>query len=300
MSRTTANLLLLVATIIWGTAFVAQKTGMDHIGPFTFSFSRFFFGMLVVLPPAILLEKNNINKIVFNKKLLTLCFLTGFALFLGMGLQQYSLLKSQISNAAFFSTLYVPIVAIIARIFLKNRLSWIFWISILLCIYGSYLLSTNQAVEVKKSDMLVLIAALFFAIHIILIDIFLKIFVSPFSFAFLQYTVVFFCSLIVALFIEKPTVSNIQLEWFEIIYTGVLSTGIGYTLQILGQSKASPAPAAIILSMESVFATIAGWIILDQFLDTYKIIGCCCIFAGVILVQLVPHYWKNNSPIIRK
>ena len=227
-------------------------------------------------------------KILINQQLMVICFFTGFALFLGMGLQQYSLLKSQISNAAFFSTLYVPIVAIISRFFFNNRLTWIIWISVLFCIFGSYLLSVNQPREVQQSDMLVLIAALFFSIHIVLIDIFLKNFKSPFSFAFLQYTIVFFCSLIVALFTENPTLSNIKLEWFEIIYTGALATGVGYTLQILGQSKASPAPAAIILSMESVFATLSGWIILNQFLDAYKIIGCCCIFTGVILVQLFP------------
>ena len=300
MSRTTANLLLLFATIIWGTAFVAQTTGMEHIGPFTFSFARFFLGMLIVLPLVFIFEKKNIITIVFKKKLLLLCVLTGFALFLGMGLQQYSLLKSQISNAAFFSTLYVPIVAIISRFFFNNRLTWIIWISVLFCIFGSYLLSANQSSEVQQSDMLVLLAALFFAIHIVLIDIFLKNFKSPFSFAFLQYTIVFLCSLIVALFTENPTFSNMKLEWFEIVYTGVLSTGVGYTLQILGQSKASPAPAAIILSLESVFATLAGWIILNQFLDTYKIIGCCCIFTGVILVQLFPLYSKNNSHIISK
>ena len=266
---------------------------MGHIGPFTFSFARFFLGMLVVLPLALIFEKKNIIKILINQQLMVICFFTGFALFLGMGLQQYSLLKSQISNAAFFSTLYVPIVAIISRFFFNNRLNWIIWISVLLCIYGTYLLSVNQSFEVQQSDMLVLFAALFFAIHIILIDVFLKNFKSPFSFAFLQYTIVFFCSLIVALFAENPTFSNIKLEWFEIIYTGALSTGVGYTLQILGQSRASPAPAAIILSMESVFATLAGWIILNQFLDTYKIIGCCCIFAGVILVQLFPLYSKK-------
>ena len=107
MSRTTANILLLCATIIWGTAFVTQKTGMDHIGPFTFSFSRFFFGMIIVFFPAILIEKKSIIKILSNKKLSFLFIFTGFALFLGMGLQQYSLLQSQISNSAFFSTLYV-------------------------------------------------------------------------------------------------------------------------------------------------------------------------------------------------
>ena len=300
MGQTTANLLLLFATLIWGTAFVTQTTGMGHIGPFTFSFARFFLGMLVVLPLALIFEKKNIIKILINQQLMVICFFTGFALFLGMGLQQYSLLKSQISNAAFFSTLYVPIVAIISRFFFNNRLNWIIWISVLLCIYGTYLLSVNQSFEVQQSDMLVLFAALFFAIHIILIDVFLKNFKSPFSFAFLQYTIVFFCSLIVALFAENPTFNNIKLEWFEIIYTGALSTGVGYTLQILGQSRASPAPAAIILSMESVFATLAGWIILNQFLDTYKIIGCCCIFAGVILVQLFPLYSKNNNQITSK
>ena len=300
MGRTTANLLLLFATIIWGTAFVTQTTGMGHIGPFTFSFARFFLGMLIVLPLALIFEKKNIIKILINQQLMVICFFTGFALFLGMGLQQYSLLKSQISNAAFFSTLYVPIVAIISRFYFNNRLNWIIWISVLLCIYGTYLLSVNQSLEVQQSDMLVLFAALFFAIHIILIDVFLKNFKSPFSFAFLQYTIVFFCSLIVALFSENPTFSNIKLEWFEIIYTGALSTGVGYTLQILGQSRADPAPAAIILSMESVFATLAGWIILNQFLDAYKIIGCCCILAGVILVQLFPLYQKNNNQIISK
>jgi len=211
-----------------------------------------------------------------------------------MGLQQYSLLKSQISNAAFFSTLYVPIVAIISRFLFNSRVTWIIWIAVLLCIYGSYLLSSNQVREVQQSDMLVLLAAFFFAIHIILIDIFLKNSKALFSFAFLQYTIVFFCSLVVAFAIENPKLENIKLEWFEIVYTGVFSTGVGYTLQIIGQSKASPAPAAIILSMESVFAVVAGWIILNQTLDMYKIFGCCLIFFGVLLVQLFPIYLKKK------
>jgi len=294
MKHTTANLLLLLATIIWGTAFVAQTTGMGYIGPFTFSFARFFLGMLIVLPFALILEKKNIIKIFFNQKLIILCFFTGLALFLGMGLQQYSLLKSQISNAAFFSTLYVPIVAIISRFLFNSRVTWIIWIAVLLCIYGSYLLSSNQVREVQQSDMLVLLAAFFFAIHIILIDIFLKNSKALFSFAFLQYTIVFFCSLVVAFAIENPKLENIKLEWFEIVYTGVFSTGVGYTLQIIGQSKASPAPAAIILSMESVFAVVAGWIILNQTLDMYKIFGCCLIFFGVLLVQLFPIYLKKK------
>ena len=118
---------------------------------------------------------------------------------------------------------------------------------------------------------------------------------SPFVFGSFQYFVVFVFSLIVALVLEDPKISNIKIEWFEILYTGIFSAGIGYTFQIMAQHKANPAPAAIILSMESVFATIAGWIILSQFLDTNKILGCVFIFAGVVMVQLLPLYAKKTN-----
>ena len=122
----------------------------------------------------------------------------------------------------------------------------------------------------------------------------MKQFYSPFTFGFIQYAIVFLCSLIFAVSLENPTIANIKIEWFELVYTGVFSAGIGYTLQIIAQSKASPAPAAIILSMESVFGTLAGWILLNQILDANKILGCLAIFMGVIIVQLVPVYTKNK------
>ncbi len=286
---------MLIASLIWGTAFVSQTTGMGAIGPFTFSFARFFFALITVLPLAIYFEYNNIKVIFYNKKLCALCLATGFCLFVGMGLQQFSLQKSQISNAAFLSTLYVPFVGIISRIIFKKQLHWIIWVAILLCIYGSYLLSSNQSLDIQKSDSLLFIAAFFFALHIILIDIFMKELNSPFAFGSFQYFFVFLFSLLVALSIENPKIANMKIEWFEILYTGILSAGVGYTLQIIAQHKADPAPAAIILSMESVFATIAGWIILHQFLDTNKILGCACIFIGVILVQLLPAFGRKQS-----
>ena len=295
MSHTRANLLMLLASFIWGTAFVSQTTGMGAIGPFTFSFARFFFALLTVLPLAIYFERHNIKKIFSNNKLLLLCCATGFALFVGMGLQQYALQKSQISNAAFLSTLYVPFVGIISRIIFKKQLHWFIWIAILLCLYGSYLLSSNQSLDIQKSDSLLFIAAFFFAIHIILIDIFMKELNSPFIYGSCQYFLVFLFSLVVALIVETPKIANIQIEWFEILYTGILSAGVGYTLQIIAQHKASPAPAAIILSMESVFATIAGWLLLSQTLDTNKILGCVAIFIGVIIVQFIPIYMKSNN-----
>ena len=294
MSTNRANLLMLVATLIWGTAFVSQTTGMGSIGPFTFSFSRFLLAMLTVLPLALIYERNNFSLFYKNTNLIYLSLLTGLALFGGMGLQQYALLESQIANAAFLSTLYVPIVSLISRFIFRSRLHWIMWIAVLLCLYGSYLLSSNQTLDIQQSDALLFIAAFFFAIHIILIDIFMKQFYSPFTFGFIQYTIVFLCSLLIAFIFESPTIANIKIEWFEIIYTGVFSAGIGYTLQIIAQSKAGPAPAAIILSMESVFGALAGWIMLNQVLDTNKILGCLAIFLGVIIVQLIPIYTNRK------
>ena len=288
MSQNRANILMLIATFIWGTAFVSQTTGMGSIGPFTFSFSRFFFATITVLPLALYFEKNNFAKIFSNSKLLLLTIATGIFLFLGMGLQQYALQVSQISNVAFITTLYVPIVGIISRFVFKSQLHWIIWIAIVLCVFGSYLLSSNQSIEIQRSDALIFISAFCFAFHIILIDVFMKQFNSPLAYGSIQYFIVFLISVLVAGIYESPTLKNISIEWFEILYTGVLSAGLGYTLQIIAQRKASPAPAAIILSMEGVFATIAGWLLISQTLDLSKFLGCIAIFAGVIIVQLLP------------
>ena len=294
MSHMKANLLMLIATLIWGTAFVSQATGMGAIGPFTFSFARFFLASLTVLPLVLIYERNNFSKFLINKNYIYLSLLAGIALFGGMGLQQYALLKSQVANTAFLSTLYVPFVSLISRFIFRSRLHWVVWIAVLLCLYGAYLLSSNQALDIQKSDSLLFVAAFCFAIHIIVIDIFMKQFYSPFTFGLIQYLVVFFFSIILAFNLESPTLENIQVEWFEIIYTGVFSAGIGYTLQIIAQSKASPAPAAIILSMESVFGTLAAWILLNQDLNINKILGCIAIFSGVIIVQFFQINNKKN------
>ena len=294
MSTTRANLLMLIPPLIWGVAFVYQKTGMESIGPFTFSFARFFFALFTVLPLAILFEKKNFKIIFSSRRYTYLCLITGFFLFCGMGLQQYALQVSLVSNVAFLSTLYVPIVALISKFIFKRQLHWVMWIAILLCLYGSYLLSANQSLEIQKSDSLLFIAALSFALHIIFIDIFMKELNSPFIFGSVQYFIVFLFSLMLALMFENPDLKNIRIEWFEILFTGIISAGIGYTLQIIAQQKANPAPAAIILSMESVFAAIAGWYMLNEFLDQNKIYGCIAIFAGVVIVQIIPTMIKSK------
>ena len=294
MSQMKANFLMLIATFIWGTAFVSQTTGMGAIGPFTFSASRFFLASLTVLPLMVIYERKSFSKFIDNKNYIYLSFLAGFALFGGMGLQQYALLKSQVANAAFLSTLYVPFVALISRFIFRSYLHWIVWIAVLLCLYGSYLLSSNQAFEIQQSDSLLFVAAFCFAVHIIVIDIFMKQYYSPFTFGLIQYFIVFMLSMILAFSLESPKISNMQIEWFEIIYTGVFSAGVGYTLQIIAQSKANPAPAAIILSMESVFGAIAAWVLLDQFMDLNKILGCIAVFTGVIIVQIIPIYLNKK------
>ena len=191
MSHMKANFLMLIATFIWGTAFVSQTTGMGAIGPFTFSFARFFLASLTVLPLLIIYEKKNFYSFLNNKNYIYLSLLAGLALFGGMGLQQYALLKSQVANTAFLSTLYVPIVSLISRFIFRSQLHWIVWIAVLLCLYGSYLLSSNQSLDIQKSDSLLFIAAFCFAVHIIVVDIFMKQFYSPFTFGFIQYVIVF-------------------------------------------------------------------------------------------------------------
>ena len=212
-----------------------------------------------------------------------------------MNLQQYALLKSQVANASFLTTLYVPIVAIISRFIFKSQLYWMIWIAVLLCVFGSYFLTFNQSLEIQKSDGLLFLSGISFAFHIILIDVFMKRFASPFSFACIQYMVVLVLSLIVAVSFENISFANMRLEWFEITYCGIVSTGVAYTMQIVAQGKANPAPAAIILSMESVFAAFAGWIIMNQYLDSYKLFGCLCVLLGIILVQLIPLYVNKQK-----
>ena len=161
MSHIKANFLMLIATFIWGTAFVSQKTGMGAIGPFTFSFARFFLASFTVLPFILIYEQKKLSKFLNNKNYIYLSLIAGLALFGGMSLQQYALLKSQVANASFLSTLYVPFVTLISRFFFRSRIHWIVWIAVLLCLYGSYLLSSNQAFDIQQSDSLLFIAAFF-------------------------------------------------------------------------------------------------------------------------------------------
>ncbi|MDC0152757.1 DMT family transporter [Candidatus Pelagibacter sp.] len=289
----------LFCTLIWGTTFIAQDTGMDKIGPLTFNATRFFVGFLTIIPFALLIEKNKISKEINNNKKLffKLLFWIGSFLFLGTFFQQAALLYTDVANAAFFTVFYVPMVPIILFFIYSKSIHWSIWPSVLFCVFGVYLLSDFSDAKIRLGDGLVILCALFWALHIIFIGNFAKSFNLPLFFGALQALIVSFFSFIFAIFFETITIANILNESISIIYAGVLSGGIAFTLQIYAQKNISPAPAGIIFSLEGVFATIAAWIILDQVLGINNLIGCGFILIGVIFSQLLPIYESKTKNI---
>ncbi len=295
MKKTISFACLIICTIIWGTTFIAQDTGMDNIGPFTFNSTRFFVAFLAVSPFVFLFEKkkiiiqikNNINQ--FAKLMIPV----GVFLFLGTVFQQVSLLYTNVANSAFFTIFYVPMVPIIIYFIFSEKLHWSIWPSAVVCVVGGYFLSNMSDAAIRFGDGLVLIGALFWALHIIYIGKLVKKFDLPFFIALLQNLLVAILSFLLVIIFEEIDFSKIRLETFEILYAGILSGGAAFVLQLFGQRNISPAPAAIVMSLEGVFAAIAAWIILSQILDFNNIIGCTLILGGVLLSQLVPIYEKN-------
>jgi len=290
MSKSISLLSALLCTFIWGTTFIAQDTGMDDIGPFTFNAVRFFVGFLAILPLVFLFEtkKYSFEFKKDKKLLLRLTIIIGFSLFFGSALQQVALLYTDVANAAFFTIFYVPLVPIIVFLFRKKKIHWSVWPSVCLCLIGGYLLTNFFDAIVRLGDSLVILGALFWSFHIIYTDIFIKKFNLPLTLGAAQTMIVALLSFIVGLIYEEFILKNILKEIIPILYAGVLSGGFAFVLQIYAQKNISPAPAAIIFSLEGVFATIAAWIILSQILEINNILGCIFILCGVLISQLVP------------
>ena len=297
MSKSVALFSALLCTFIWGTTFIAQDTGMDTIGPLTFNAVRFMVGFMSIIPIAFIFEsKKIVNEINKDKKLfLKLSFWIGLFLFLGTYLQQAALLYTDVANAAFFTVFYVPMVPIILFMFYSKKIHWSIWPSVFLCIAGVYLLTDFTDATVRFGDGLVILCALFWALHIIFIGKFIQKFNIPLFFGALQSLIVSLFSFLFAIFFEDISFANILNESASIIYAGVLSGGIAFTLQIYAQKKISPAPSAIIFSLEGVFAAIAAWIILDQVLGLNNLIGCFLILIGVIISQILPEIKFSKS-----
>jgi drug/metabolite transporter (DMT)-like permease len=295
MSKTISLLSALVCTFIWGTTFIAQDTGMDDIGPFTFNAVRFFVGFLAVLPLAFIFEKKNFLELINKKErsFVTLSLLIGVSLFLGSAFQQVALQYTDVANAAFFTIFYVPMVPVIIFFMYKKPIHWSIWPSVLLCVMGGYLLTNFYNATVRIGDTLVIIGAFFWSTHIIFTGKIIKYYNLPLTIGVIQTLIVAFFSLIIGLIFEDFIWSNILKEKFQILYAGILSGGLAFVLQIYAQKNILPAPSAIIFSLEGVFATIAAWILLDQILDINNLFGCLFILLGVLLSQLTPLLKKN-------
>ena len=290
MSKTVSLLSALMCTFIWGTTFIAQDTGMDDIGPFTFNAVRFFVGFIAILPLAFLFEKKKFKSAfkLDTKTFIILSILIGISLFLGSALQQVALLYTDVANAAFFTIFYVPMVPIIVFLFKKKTIHWSVWPSVVLCLIGGYLLTNFYDATVRLGDGLVLLGALFWSTHIIFTGMIVVKYNLPLTIGALQTLIVAFLSFIIGFIYEEFIFNNILKEIDSILYAGILSGGFAFVLQIYAQKNIAPSPAAIIFSLEGVFATIAAWFLLNQILDLNNILGCFFILCGVLLSQLLP------------
>jgi drug/metabolite transporter (DMT)-like permease len=279
--------LLLVAAFFWGTTFVAQRAAMEHLGPMMFNGSRFILGAVTLLP-LILLRKNGPGHANDGSTRFLLCggALAGLALFGGASFQQMGLLYTTAGKAGFITSLYVVLVPLMG-IFLGHRSGVSLWIGVVLAVAGLYFLSVTRSFTIGRGDLLVLISALFWAVHVQLIGYLAKR-ASALRVACVQLVVCSALSFLVACLTEELTPAAIREAAIPILYAGVLSAGLAFTLQIVCQRTSPPSHAAIIMSLETVFAALAGWIILSERLGLRGLAGCALMLAGLMVVQLPP------------
>jgi drug/metabolite transporter (DMT)-like permease len=283
-----SNLLLLLTAVIWGFAFVAQRAGMEFIGPFTFNTARFALGSLSLIPLLLVNQKRKFEKEKFlplnDKKLLYGGLAAGTVLFLGATFQQGGLVYTDAGKAGFITGFYVILVPILG-LFIKQETSLLTWLGAVVAIVGLYFLSVNETFDINVGDVLVLIGAFFWAIQILVIGYY-STKVDPFQLAFSQFVVCAVFSFVAALITETIVLQNVLLAYLPILYAGLFSVGIAFTIQVVAQREAHPANAAIIMSLEALFAVIGGWMILNESIPERGLIGCLLMLIGMILSQL--------------
>lgn len=286
--------MLFLAALIWGTAFVSQSVGMDYMGPFTFNGVRSLLGSVVLLPALLVIyltgkKKSDAQNVIFDKQTVKTTVLggavCGLLLMLASTMQQIGIMYTSVGKAGFITALYIIIVPILG-IFLKKRVSVMVWIGAFVAAAGMYLLCVSETTSINKGDVFVFICAILFSLHILAVDYF-----APKTNGVVLSCIQFFvCGVIcttLAFIFENPQWSQLQAGMVPILYAGVMSCGVAYTFQILGQKNADPTISSLILSLESAVSVLAGWWILDQQLSVREIIGCVLVFAAVIMVQLV-------------
>ena len=294
--------MLLLTAVIWGVAFVAQSVGMEYVEPFTFNFARYMIGAIVLLPFLGLgnPKKENVEKTGGSKqKIIKKSVLSGigcgFLLCVASMLQQFGILYTDVvGKAGFITALYIILVPVLG-IFLRKKTKALVWLCVIISVIGLYLLCVSDGYRLELADILLLVCAMFFAIHIIFID-----YISPGTNGVLvscvQFAVAGLCCMIAMLLFEAPSFAGIFKAYIPILYTGALSCGVAYTFQILGQKYVEPTRASLILCLESVVSVLAGWMLLKQSLTLRELIGCVIMFVAIIMAQFV----QKEEPDKRK
>ncbi len=285
--KTKNALMLILTAFIWGTAFVAQSMGMDYLGPFTFNGVRSIIGGIALLPCIALLNKMNgaSGKSEESRKdLIVGGSACGILLFAASSLQQVGIQYTTAGKAGFITAFYIVIVPVLG-IFLKKKIGWKVWVAVVLALAGLYFLCITEEFAVGKGDILIFLCALVFSLHILVIDYF-----APRADGVKMYCIQFFvCGLVslpFMLVLETPRIGAMLDGIIPLLYAGVLSCGVAYTLQIVGQKNVNPAVASLILSLESCFSVLAGWLVLGERLSVREASGCALMFVAIILAQL--------------
>lgn len=286
------SLLLLLTATIWGVAFVSQSVGMDYVGPFTFNAVRSLIGAAVLVPCIALLKKmqrgeegqKDIHKKEDKKTLLLGGICCGVILAVASSLQQFGLLYTTVGKAGFITAMYIVLVPILG-IFAGKKVGLRIGISVVTAVAGLYLLCMTESLRLEAGDILVLLCAVVFSFHIIVIDHFSPL-VDGVKMSCIQFlTCGILCSVCMFLF-EEPKLSMILAAWKPVLYAGVMSCGVAYTLQIVGQKGMNPTVASLIMSLESVISVLAGFVLLHEVLSRRELFGCVLMFAAIILAQL--------------
>ncbi len=288
-SRLRGNLLLLLTALIWGVAFVAQSVGAGYVGPFTFNCARSVLGGLVLLPVILILDKVGITRKpqtkAEKKTLMIGGICCGAALAVASAFQQLGVARTTVGKAGFITALYILIVPLLGWLFLKKKVGKLVWIGVGLALVGMYLLCMTEDFSISFGDLLVLICAFCFSIHILIIDHF-----SPKTDGVRLSCIQFFTAAVISgilmLLFEQPDLSAILSAWMPIAYAGIMSSGVAYTLQVGAQRDTDPTVASMLMSLESVFALLAGWVLLNQALSVKEMCGAVLVFCAIILAQL--------------
>ena len=288
MKRLQANALLLLAALIWGSTFVVQQVGTGGLEAMSFTGIRMLVGAFFVFPFAIVQYKKRSVQEPFNPSHWFGIIATGVVLFTAAALQQYGIFYTTVTNAGFLTALYVPLVPIISLLILRRRVHWSVWPASICCVIGSYIMSGAGGIDLKIGDTWVIASSFFWACHVILVGTMAVKTRAPIVVACGQFLICGLFGIILGIAIEHPSLADVQSGLFGILYAGLLSTGIGFTLQAMAQRFTHEADAAIILSSETVFAAIAGFIFLGERMNFLEVSGAGLIFVGIMAVQLLP------------